>query len=306
MKDYLIKIKLLSATGTPWHSDTIFGHLCWQVAFGALRMNIEDFLRPFKNGKPPFVLSDGFPEGLMPIPLIKANRAEAPDRVSYRLMKRQKKAPFCSVTDFLKICRGETNSFQPIDNPWKSAITAHASLDRNTSTTGEKGEGGFYETESSFLESNRPEANANVDVYLRCESEWLDEVRLLFELMARSGYGRDKTTGLGVIEINSIDPFEEFGELKNPNGFVSLSSMVPAADDPIDARIRTRTKYGKIGEGIQINPFKRPLIQIEPGAVFCTGDKPKEYYGRIVVNIAPGNPEVIQNCYALAAPCVIS
>lgn len=306
MKDYLIKIKLHSATGTPWHSDTIFGHLCWQVVFGALEIKIEEFLRPFKEGKPPFVLSEGFPEGLMPIPLIKIKRPEASDRQAYRLMKKQKKAPYCSVEDFLKICRGEINSVEPKDNPWKNAITPHASLDRNTSTTGEKGEGGFHEMESTYLDDSPPHANAIIDIYLRCEPDWKDRIRRLFEMLAQSGYGRDKTTGLGVIEIVSVEPFEKFGEVNNPNGFISLSSMTPAADDPIDARVRTRTKYGKLGEGIQPNPFKRPLLQIEPGAVFYTGSIPKEFYGRVVENVAPGNPEAIQNCYTLAAPCVIS
>ncbi|NLI15122.1 MAG: hypothetical protein GX409_02425 [candidate division Zixibacteria bacterium] len=107
------------------------------------------------------------------------------------------------------------------------------------------------------------------------------------------------------MDFVSVEPFAKFGEINNPNGFVSLSSMTPAADDPIDARIKIRTKYGKLGEGIQTNPFKRPLIQIEPGAVFNTGSKPKEFYGRIVENIAPGNPEAVQNCYTLAVPCVI-
>jgi CRISPR-associated protein Csm4 len=305
MKDYLIKIKLRSGTGTPWHSDTIFGHLCWQVVFGALDMRIEEFLRPFKEGKPPFVLSEGFPEGLMPIPLIKTKRPEASDRQAYRQMKKQKKSPYCSLDDFLKICRGETNSVQPIESPWRNVVVPHASLDRNKFSTGEKGEGGFYETESTYLDSHPPHSNAIIDIYLRCEPEWADKVRPLFEIAAKSGYGRDKTIGLGAMDFVSVEPFAKFGEINNPNGFVSLSSMTPAADDPIDARIKIRTKYGKLGEGIQTNPFKRPLIQIEPGAVFNTGSKPKEFYGRIVENIAPGNPEAIQNCYTLAVPCVI-
>jgi len=306
MKDYLIKIKLRSAIASPWHSDTIFGHLCWQVAFGALEMSIEEFLRPFREGRPPFVLSEGFPEGLLPIPLMKTKRPEATDRQTYRLMKKQKKSPYCSVDDFLKICRGETDTVEPQESPWRKIIMPHASIDRNTCTTGEKGEGGFYETESNYLDRYPPPADAIVDIYLRSEPEWKDKILSLFELLAKSGYGKDKAVGSGVIEIISIEPFEKFNRVANPNGFVSLSSMMPAADDPIEARIKTRTKYGKLGEGISANAFKKPLLQIEPGAVFYTGSKPKEFYGRIVENIAPGNPEAIQNCYTLAVPCVIN
>ncbi|RME25745.1 MAG: hypothetical protein D6800_07265, partial [Candidatus Zixiibacteriota bacterium] len=77
------------------------------------------------------------------------------------------------------------------------------------------------------------------------------------------------------------------------------STMVPAPDDPPEAWFRLRTKYGKLGEHASANPFKRPLLQMEPGAVFKTGEALREFYGSLVTDIAPGAPHAVQNCYGL-------
>lgn len=296
MEDYCINLELLSPSGTPWHSDTIFGHLCWQVVFGALDIGIDDFLSPFREGKPPFVLSDGFPAGYLPRPLLPYNPMVVDNIEQYEAVKKGLKAPYITVEDFLVACRGKKPTGKPLESPWEPHLTPHASLDRNRSNTGE--ESGFFETESEVLKHE-----TGLEIYLRTELEWKEKVVSLLENCSKSGYGRDKSIGLGAFRLKDIarvDIFQPFGDA---NGFVSLSSMVPSENDPIEARFRTRTKFGKLGEGIYLNPFKRPLIQMEPGAAFLTDGKLKPYYGRLVEDIAPGNERVVQNCYALAVPC---
>jgi len=301
MEDYRIKIKLKSLTGTYWQSDTIFGHLCWQVAYGVLDVNIEDFLKPFRERKPPFVLSDGFPEGLLPRPMLalKLKKAKTPEE--YNEVKRKKKAPYYKFDDFLTVCRGGEMKNIPPDNPWRPIITLHASIDRITNTTGEKGESsGLYETRAYSLDGS-----GILEIYLRCEEGWEEKVMKLLSAVSKTGFGKDKSVGLGAFEIVDIKKFDRFGSFDDANGFVSLSSMVPAADDPTDARYRLRTKYGKLGEGIFGNPFKKPLLQMEPGAVFKTDDPVKDYYGRMIEGIAPGDERVVQNCYAFSVPCMV-
>jgi len=119
------------------------------------------------------------------------------------------------------------------------------------------------------------------------------------------GFGRDRSTGAGAYEVVDCQPWDGFGDLPGASGFVSLSSYCPAKDDPTAGRWRIRLKYGKLGENAGGgNPFKRPLLQLEPGAIFLT-DKVRPYYGRVVSDIAPGMPQAIQNCYTLAVPCVL-
>ncbi|PKK82046.1 MAG: hypothetical protein CVT49_15790 [candidate division Zixibacteria bacterium HGW-Zixibacteria-1] len=300
MQDYLLKIRLLSPVGTPWHSDTIFGHLCWQVAYGVIDIGIDQFLEPFRNGRAPFVLSDAFPANRLPRPLLNIEFTTTGTLEEYVEFKHKKKAPFVGSDDFLQICRGQMPCDQAFDDsPWITGSTLHASLDRIKFTTGH--EGALYSTDFSLLDTE----DSIIDIYIRCDEGWIDKVMALVEACSKSGFGRDKSIGMGKFEVVEYKPFEEFKILKDANGFVSLSSMVPANDDPPDARYRLRTKYGKIGEGAGRNPFKRPLLQMEPGAVFRTDDGVRDYYGRLVEGIAPGDNRVVQNCFCLPIACVI-
>jgi len=299
MEDHRVRIRLKSPAGTPWQSDTIFGHLCWQVAYGVIGTDIDTFLQPFRDGNPPFVMSDGFPTGLMPRPMLQDSLETARTLDQYAADKRWRKATYISVVDFLAVCRGERTQGEPYDDPWVLATTPHASISRVTSTTGEGG--AFFETESAYLSSP-----GEIDIYLRCKHGWADKVIELLRAVSKTGYGRDKSVGLGAFEVSSIEEFDAFAKFDGANGFVSISSMVPAASDPVDARYRLRVKKGKLGEEwVQPNPFKRPLLQMEPGAVFKVHGEIKEFYGRVVKNLAPGKPEVVQNCYALAVPCAV-
>jgi len=328
MKDYKIRIKLKSAFGTPWQSDTIFGHLCWQVAYGVLDLTIEEFLKPFLEGNPPFILSDGFPViideknkeineeiSTVPKPLLKMPPMEIEDVNDYRMGKKRKKSPYLSIDDFLKLRRGEILNAEPLDDPWELNITSHASLDRNSFTTGDSGEGGFYDTEEYVLPQKEKYRHIEpaVEIYLRVEDGWVERVGKLFEGLSTVGYGRDKSVGLGVFKMDGITEFDGFADFEGANGFISLSTMVPAESDPTDARYRLRVKYGKVGEGAfisvddegQINPFKRPLLQMEPGAVFRVDGGIKPFYGRMVKDVVHGRENIVQNCYSLAVPCIV-
>ena len=173
-------------------------------------------------------------------------------------------------------------------------------LDRNTGTTG--GAGQLYATESKVL---RDEIEA-VTFYLRVQEDWYDRAITLFHEVGKAGYGRDKSVGLGQFEVAGVEECDFFSSFDSADAFVSLSSYVPAENDPNNGRWKLRIKRGKLGEhaGGHGNPFKKPIIQFEPGAVFRTGARPKSWYGRVVKNVAPGMPEAVQICYALAVPCI--
>jgi len=70
MKTLQITLKMESGTLTPFQADTIFGHLCWVIAHKEGEKGLEEFLKPFKQGNPPFIISDGFPGELLPKPMV--------------------------------------------------------------------------------------------------------------------------------------------------------------------------------------------------------------------------------------------
>ena len=313
VRDYCIRIRLLSPVGTPWQSDTIFGHLAWHVAYGWRGIGIQEFLRPFLEGQPPFVLSDAFPEGFLPRPFLPVRSKRPTQLKEYAEAKRREKATFVSLDDFEAIRRGHVDKWQPAPELWHRFDVLHASINRLTNTTtgpeGERAtEGHLFSTRLSLpasTDSDSPQV-LPLCVYLRAGDPWGAWVPEMLQDMAPLGFGSDRSTGVGAYEVIGVEPFDGFGPLDGANGFISLSSYCPARTDPTRGRWKIRIKYGKLGENAgDGNPFKRPLIQFEPGAVFLTDGPPKPFYGRTVTGIAPRFPDAIQCCYTLAVPCIL-
>jgi len=313
VEDFRVRIRLLGPLGTPWQSDTLFGHICWQIARGATELEIDEFLEPFRRGEPLFILSDGFPGELLPRPLLPVDTSAARSPEAYAAARRRTKALYVGQDDFQALRRGDVTGWEPAEDPWVAFETPHAAIDRGTSSTagGEAGEGGrFFLTPLQAL--GDVEAHGDrISVYLRARAPWGERVPELLGRMAPLGFGRDRSVGAGAFEVLSVEPWEGFSCVPGANGFVSLSSLCPARDDPTVGRWRVRLKHGKLGEGAgEGNPFKRPLVQFEPGAVFlCRPDgreeAPRPFYGRVVPSIAPGMPGAVQGCHSISVPCRI-
>lgn len=301
MTDYRITLRLRAPLGTPLQSDTLFGHLCWQVAYGRWPDgDIDTFLEPFRKGDPPFVLSDGFPRGVLPKPL--CWRAPAPEEAgskeAYAGLKRRAKMHFITEADFIRICRGEEPVDDMISRAFKEVEVLHAAMDRMTFTTG--GEGNLFQT-TDLVPLQAEEPDDRLIIYARCQSGWGKTLELLMRELSKSGYGRDKSVGLGAFEVESFEPYSGFEMPEGANGFVSLSSYVPVMSNPSDGFYRLRTKYGKLSEIVPSgNPWKRPLLQIEPGACFRTEGAPEPFYGRLITEIAPGDEKAVQCGFTLA------
>ena len=305
--DYRLRLRLLSPLGTPMQSDMLFGHLAWQAAWRGGDEGVAAFLKPFLAGEPPFVLSDAFPAGLLPRPQFSEppSVSAAQDRREFAASKRRLKAPFVSADDFVRLLAGPAD-IAPMDSPWVFVETLHARIDRSTDTTTPGGQ--LFATQAQSL----ADGYDGVDVYVRALDGWRERIMDMFAELSRTGFGRDKSAGSGAFEVVSMDTFPCFSALNDANGFVSLSTYMPKADDPTEGRWRLRVKRGYLGEMAgDGNPWKRTMIQLEPGAVFQTGGAPKPWYGRMVRDIAPGMPRdeehgkpgAVQCGLTLAVPC---
>lgn len=298
-RDYRLRLRLVSPLGTPMQSDTLFGHLAWHVARRDGPDAVAAFLAPFTAGAPPFILSDAFPAGLLPRPLLPL-KGGAPqgDRAAYGEAKRRGKAPFIRAEHFPGVAAGVETAPEPVASPWITVETPHASIDRNTWTTTPGGQ--FFLTESQALSGDFDA----VDVYIRALDGWAEKITDWLRAMAPEGFGRDKSVGHGAYEVADLTTWSSFEAVEGADAFISLSTFMPAAQDPVNGRWRMRVKRGYLGEMAgNGNPFKRPLIQFEPGAVFRATGGPKPFYGRMAAGIAPGMPEAVQCGYTLAVPC---
>ena len=291
MKTYKLQLRLKSGTITPFHADTVFGHLCWMVAYQQGDEGVRGFLKPFKVGNPPFLLSDGFPDDYLPKPL---GAQFAVSDVSQ--LKKYKNINFITLDDFNGFRTAAKIAPKVIPSPVETRLTPHNSISRSTNST--LPEGGLYSLEEHF--------SPIVSIYLKTISEqWKDKIIQLFTDLSMSGYGRKKSIGKGDFTVESCEEFNGFPEIAGADGFVALSHFCPAESDPTDGMYKIFNKYGKLGDRFTFcgNAFKRPLVMFRPGAIFRTGTRPHDHYGRLIdESIAPAKPEVIQYAYAFAIP----
>lgn len=307
MRTYLIKLSVPSGFITPWHSDTIFGHLCWmaQRHDGFKGFNgAAGFIDLYRSGNPPLILSDAFPAGYLPVP---ANLKEFFDQRlegelnedRYSFLKKVKDIKHLTLKQFQKYQRGELFEVDGSKDQIITAYTLHNQINRFTNTTGESGS--LFELEERFV------IGGKLNVYARIREGFEDDVWRLFELFERGGFGRKKSTGKGAFKLLGIEKFNDIDEIAKPGGFLSLSHFVPAKSDPTDGIYRVLVKYGKMAEeyGCGGNPFKKPLMMIRPGAIFRTNTVRPYYYGRLVENIAYTHADVVQYGYGFAVPIML-
>lgn len=305
MRTYRIDLAVPSGFITPWQSDTLYGHLCWAAERQGRFANFQSaagLIKLFRGGDIPFVISDGFPAGLIPTPITLKGRylAESSEKLDisrYALLKKAKKREYLTLAQFQEFQRGEIPDPYTDSKGFVTATTLHNRISRLTNTTGDAGS--LFERDEIFAPDGR------IQVYAKVHNGFEDELRLLFELVAHSGFGAKKSSGKGACRVENFELFAGFDSTLKANRFVTLSHYVPAQRDPTDGAYKTMVKYGKLGEEKNFcgNPFKRPLIMLKPGAVFKTSDV-KPYYGRLVDNIAYTDSDVVQYGFGFAVSAV--
>jgi len=296
MKQFRVVLDAHGPQSTAWQADTIWGHLCWGLRYLHGSKALNAFLARYHAGDPPIIVSDGFPDDMLPRPLLPALPAGATlplqqRREQFEAAKKGKDRYYLSPADFTRVLRGQPIAEGGESAPVVSAAVLKNRIDRTTGTTGAGGE--LF----SFDEQRWPA----ITVYAGIADDFVDSAAELFGYLAAAGYGKRKSVGYGSVALRSFAPFAGLPVDDNPNAFVSLSSFVPAAVDPVNGYWQTRVKYAKLGEEFAVsgNPFKRPFVQLTAGSVFF--DEPvRPWYGRLVVGLSPSHPEAVQ--YGLALP----
>ena len=305
MPDYRVRLRLSAPLGTPLASGTLFGHLCW--AWRAAKG--EDALLRWLAELPqaPFLVSDGFPAGFLPRPLLApATRpARAANEKRHDFLERitrakqERRRAWLPVETFLAL-RGaldETSLASHLlaaPKPRGSVLrhrSAHNTIDRRTGTTPDSG-GLFF-----IDEEWRDDAAAEVDVYVSTALP-REEIGALFAAVGETGYGRDASTGRGTFtaHVEAPDPrlFEAHGARR-----MSLSRGVLSANMH-QPRYRLAAHYGKLGgllAGSVRDPFKKPIILARPGTTFTPADEGP--FGALLTDVHPARPGVVHNAWHL-------
>lgn len=307
MDFYLVKLRLDSPLATPLHSGTLFGHLCWALRELEGEQELVRFLE--RLPQEPFLISDGFPAGWLPRPLLTPFRASPPGdpearRRFFDTAKKRRKAVYMPVEDFLRLRTDlsaralEEVSSEPdglVDFRRRESLP-HNQIDRRCGHTLE--EGGLF-----FLEEFWPRPDClERDVYVRCALS-RDRLAELFRHVGRCGYGRDATWGRGRFTVLSVDRPEPSLFAYRGNRMLSLShgSLSPNMREP---RYRVECHLGRLGNfwARTENPFKRPLLLLKPGATFAPADAGP--FGELLEDVYSAesqlNAHIVHNAWHLA------
>ncbi len=308
MNLYKAELKVKSALGTDLAADTMFGHICWAMYYKDGEEHLQKFLCAMESPSPPLILSDPFPSGFLPVPVtVGPTKNQQSKNDSVKDIVRQKLIS-CRLFEDIKDCISGDSVFQQLIHQAKSqdesridkkhietCLMPHNHVNRlGGGTIG----GGVFFTEEQFWAADKN----TFDMYVM-SAEYTDKmIQDILHTALKCGYGRDKSTGKGVIEVASVKP-ASLPKADSPNAVMLLGPCVPAANDPVDGFWRIKAKAGRLGGhwAVTYSPFKRTLMMLQPGSILLT-DKPRPYYGQMVHNVHPELNEVVHYGIAPALP----
>ncbi len=312
-----LRIEPLGVWSTPWQADSLLGALAvmWERSFGVDALK-RDFLEPWLAGEPRFVISDAFPGDWLPAPasLPLPFWGWAPeDRKKVKKRRWLSESEFGAMQAGRKPALGDGGSAEP--SPIRDGARMRNSVSRATGSANEVG--GLFEVTYSHLADPRD----GLTLYARAaDAGSLDILTQALEMLGRVGYGARASTGHGGFELDGAPmPCPELDDVSGADGFVSLSTFQPAANDPTDGYWRSFVKYGKLApefhRGDDRATFKRPQVMLEAGACFRSEGAPKPFYGgaisaerllsdsdRAALDAQGARP--VQAAFALAVPMV--
>lgn len=285
MKSACFSLRPLAPWCTPWHADSLFGALCWELARAAGEEALGRVLQRFRQGPPPFVLSDAFPAGLLPCPLsvIAHGPAHGPGHSDTRFLTRDQ---FIS----LRKGAGVTESQPPRQQWFRTLRQTRSMVPRDGADPVP------FQVEEQTWRADVPENERFFSVYARAEPDWLERLAVLFRALGRSGFGKRNSTGRGAFELlGKAEPCDWLEPLPFENAFVSLSHFVPDDSDPADGFWETLVKYPKMGgpRAASSTPLKGRLVLLRPGSCFRPAGRPRRWYGRMLTGLSPAFPDAM-------------
>jgi CRISPR-associated protein Csm4 len=297
MTAYRFRLRPLSTWATPWRAASLFGALCWKYRLLSGETALLNWIDAFKDGAPPFVLSDPFPGDLLPLPIGVVPKTTTPKKLRPPLLVRE-----IAFRNLVRALQSEETGVMQASDLVHSTDRLQASIGRNSGTAnGESGGALFEVAQESFCEGGP----SYFYLYVRAD-ESLAAVRECLAMLSCDGYGKKCSTGLGGFCLEGEpEPCLWLDSLPGANGFVSLSHFVPSERDPRDGYWRLHVTYPKFQGNVVAQPFKGSLLMLTPGSMFRTDGPPKPWYGRMIRIPRPGLERALHYGLCFAAPVVM-
>lgn len=270
-----------SAFGTLPKGDTFFGQLCWMIRNRHGDARLRQLLEGYTAGKPFAVVSDAFPRGYLPRPVLPGrwfkplpdeDRKAAKKRVW--LPEERINEP---VADLLRYCRKEDEVEVGVS---RVGSQPHNSIDRRTGTTGERfapyAMTQYWYGHWDGVRGHYIEPRLSVYVVFDEQRITPDEIGEVFFDIGVVGFGRDASIGLGKFEVETVSD-ARFTSQSDANAWLTLAPCAPQGLDldPKCCFYQVFTRFGRHGDAAVYTgkPFKTPVLLAQTGAVLT----PKQF-----------------------------
>lgn len=322
-----IIIKPVSAFGTPLKGDTIFGHFCWQLAYDEDLLKGSFFSWMERYSEAPFVVfSSAYPriesrsefywlikKPALPLHFFGEEGTGCFEKLSSMKEKKSKnwlliKNLEINLKDFKLLNDREAYKFL-LDNSfeiremelYKYSLSIlvnqlHNRINRLSFSTGE----GFapYITENIWFLPG-----LKLSIFALYQESALDEgsLKIAFERIGKTGYGKDATWGMGRFEVEKI---QELPVPKKAEYLYMLSPFVPKKSEFKHIWFQPVVRFGKHGSFLanSNNPFKEPVLMAEEGAVIESESLIGPIVGKAVLNVSKVLPQTVVQGYSIAIP----
>lgn len=288
MKLYKTTFNPISNFATSLKGDTLFGQICWAIRYTFGNDKLESLLSTYETS-PFLVVSDGFAKGYVPKPSLPSNLlGENNDLKKENRKKVWLKLEELQNGDFLKALKDED-----VLNINKTTIVVKNSLNYKTFSTDDSGVFSPY-GESETIISSR-------DIYFLIDINTfsLEELKQTIKTLSLMGYGKNTSIGKGFFEF---DDFEEMELMNSSKTFMTLSPVILNNQNIKNCYYEPFTRFGKHSSGIDVNPFKKPILLANTSAVISFESEYSKFYMGKAIKGHSSDEKTVHQGYSIIIP----
>ena len=282
--------------------DMLFGMFCSAIVDKFGQNKLDKYLEGYMQNAPFVVFSDAFPKGYVPKPTLPYTyyKQESANTGEAVLRRKEFKRKNWLPADKAGVSSLEMSGFFEEVKYISKELKTSVRLDPETHRT----TGGKY---SAYTLENLTYTQ-DLSLYVLIDETRItpQEVQDLLLIIGQNGYGKKASAGCGKFEpAGNLEP--AFFASKTASSYLTLAPCVPQKDmfDGAKSFYHIFVRFGKHG-GIRAklaNPFKKPVLTAQTGAVFTLrGPQNLQFIGCGIGNISQSEPKTVFQGYAPVIP----